>query len=133
MTYLFWLIHLTCGALTDSRMWGEKEKDSKFVKDYTDFFWLGWYSILPFIAIWFNQNGADILSVKSALIGFSLSIVWDLLYSKLEYGKWIVPLPLWLIIPTKNGRLVIGFNTVGKMIIFDWFRVVILMITFLIN
>lgn len=126
MLYLFWLIHIVCGALTDSRMWNDKNKDPEWVKEYTDIFWLAYFGLCPF---WIAYVGSDILTIKSVLIAFGMSVVWDLIFSKIEYGKWVVALPYWLILPNpfekKNWyekRIVIGF-TETQMYIFNTVRI----------
>ena len=134
MIYLFWFIHLLAGALVDSRMWGDKEKDPHWLAEYTDLFWLGYFTLCPF---WIIYVGSDIFTVESAIIGFGMSVVWDLTYSKIEHGKWIVPLPLWLIIPNPfskadtwyGRRIEIGFKTVGAMRDFNLFRILIVLLT----
>ena len=137
MIYLFWFVHLACGALTDARMWGKKDEDAEWVAEYTDVFWLGYFTLSPLLSAGFVMMGAPILSIESVIIGFGMSAVWDLIYCKAEFGRWIHPLPLWLIIPNPfskgvnwyQRRIVIGFNTVRTMGMFHLFRFAILLST----
>jgi hypothetical protein len=134
MLYLFWFVHLVFGALTDSRMWGKKEDDPHWLAEYTDVFWLGYYTLCPF---WIAYIGWELISIESILIGFGMSVFWDLAYSKIEFGKWIVPLPLWLLIPNPfskgkiwyERRIVIGFDTVERVRDFNLFRILIILLT----
>jgi hypothetical protein len=134
---LFWFVHLVLGGLTDARMWGRKEDDSEFLAEYTDAFWLGYYTLCPFLIAWFVSMGVPIISLESVLIGFGMSFVWDCVYTKVEYVNWVYPLPLWLIIPNPfskadtwyGRRIVIGFDTKETMFDFHAFRFLILMLT----
>lgn len=132
MIHLFWLIHLSFGALTDSRMWGEKKDDPNWLKRYTDIFWLGWYCLSPFVVAWLALRGVPILSIQSAIAGFGLSVAWDMIYSKVEHGQWIYPLSVWLDIPTPWGRKVIGFKTMTSMLYFDLFRMYLIYVSLII-
>lgn len=135
MMYLFWFFHIACGALTDVRMWNDKNKDPEWIKEYTDLFWLGYFGLCPF---WIALVGSDILTIKSVLVACGMSVVWDLIYSKIEHGDWIVALPYWLILPNPfektnwyEKRIVIGF-TKSQMYIFNAVRLAVLLITFFI-
>ena len=126
MIYGFWFIHILFGSFVDARLWNDKNKDPEWLKSWFDLFWLCWFAIVPFVAIFV---GADLFSIKSALIAFGMSIVWDLTYSKIEHGKWIVALPYWFIIPPIFGeRILIGF-TERQMYYFNAFRITVLILT----
>jgi len=118
-------------------MWGKKEDDPEWVAEYTDAFWLGYFTLSPFLIAWLVSMGVPILSWESLAIGFGMSVFWDLTFTKIEQGKWVAPIPLWLIIPNPfskadtwyGRRIVIGFNTVNGMIDFNLFRILILLLT----
>lgn len=127
MIYAFWFVHILFGSFVDARLWHDKDKDPVWLKDWFDIFWLGWFAFVPFVAAYV---GLDMLTFKSVLIAFGMSIIWDLVYSKIEHGEWIVALPLWFILPNPFGeRIVIGFDTVKKMVIFNIVRIAVLILT----
>lgn len=137
MIHLFWFLHVMCGWMVDARMWGEKEKDAAFLKQYIDVYWLGWYAVLPFAAVWFNNNGADLFSLQSLFVAIGMSVIWDLGFTKNEYGDWVKDLPVWLSIPNPFSkkadpllrRWVISF-TKKQMYWLNGLRVLLLAITF---
>lgn len=118
-------------------MWGKKEEDAEWIAEYTDVFWLGYFTLCPLLIAGFVSMGVPIFSIKSVVVGFGMSVVWDLIYCRVEFKRWIHPLPLWLIIPNPfssganwyQRRIVIGFNNVWTMGAFHLFRVAILLIT----
>ena len=136
LLYLFWFFHVTCGALTDARMWGDKEKDHYLVKWLTDVFWLGWVAVTPFLVAYITSIGVEIVSWKSFLIACGMSAWWDLLFVKNESGVWVEAIPIWLTIPNPFGhsknvyenRWVIGFS-VGGMWVFHAIRISLLIFT----
>ena len=138
LLYLFWLVHIVCGALIDARMWGVKENDNLFIQKYTDVYWLGYFALVAFLPAYLYSIGVVILSWKSLLIGCGMSVVWDLIFVKNESGVWIKPIPIWLTIPIPfysagswyKERIVIGFKTLPGMIAFHSIRVIVLIGTF---
>ncbi len=136
--YIVWFIVLSLGSLIDARMWGKKEDDPLWIKKYTDIFWLGGYTVicpLLFMYIGYNRNIiAESLSqfiFYNILVGFSMSVFWDLFYSKIEHKNWIVPLPLWLIIPNPFSQkdIIVGFNTNKSVTYFHLLRLFILIVS----
>ena len=135
--YLFWFFNITCGALIDSRMWGNKEEDYYYVKWLTDVYWLGWFAVTPFLIAYLCSIGVEILSWKSFLIACGMSAWWDLLFVKNETkSTWVRAIPIWLTIPNPfkrsenvyDNRWVIGF-TATQMWYFNGIRILLLITT----
>jgi hypothetical protein len=129
---IFWTVHLTCGALIDCKMWGDRSKDYGWQKQYIDVYWLYWFVLSVIIA---NQIPVDLFTVKSFLIGFGVSVIWDLIFVYIEsQGKeWVAPIPKWVTIPNPfskaenplDRRWIIGF-TKKQLIAFHFLRLAIL-------
>ena len=134
--YLFWLFHIVCGALCDGKMWNKKEDDPKWTAQWISVYWLGWVAVIPFLTAYLVQIGVPILSWQSFAVASGMSVVWDLIYCKHESGVWVRDLPRWLTIPNpfkKEGRyedrtIIIGFDR-KHLIIFNWQRVIILILS----
>lgn len=132
LLYIFWAYHTPIGSMIDMRLWHDKSKDAVWLQEYFDF-WLVYWACSPFLTQFLIQQGMDLFQWKSVLIAFGSSVLWDLGFSKHEYGKWIVALPLWLIIPNPfskkqtwyERRIVIGF-TEKQMYYFNALRVSVL-------
>lgn len=130
LPYIFFAIHIPVGMFIDMRLWGEKEKDSTFVKEYFDL-WLVYWAVIPFLTAFFISLGMDLFQWKTALIMFGMSAVWDLGYSKHEHGEYFAPLPYWFILPNpfskgetwRDRRILIGPTTRRARIIFDAIRI----------
>jgi len=136
LLYLFWLLHIVCGALVDGKIWNKKEDDPKWTNQWIDLYWLGWVEWTPFLVAYISGIGVEVLSWKSLAIASGMSVVWDLLYCQHESGVWVRDLFYWLKIPNPFSKetdpfkrtIVIGFDR-KHMIIFNWMRVVLLIIS----
>jgi len=134
--YLFWLLHIVCGALVDGKIWNKKEDDPKWTKQWIDLYWLGWVAWTPFLVAYLSGIGVEVLSWKSLFIASGMSVVWDFIYCQHESNVWVRALPYWLKIPNPfskaidhNDRaIVIGF-TEKQMIVFNYIRIAILLLS----
>jgi len=145
--HIYWLFFVVLGMLVDARLWNKKEDDPAWLRNNFSWFWL----ILFPATFWFSQDAGWFLKdyyvaqygswayvvfkLHSLMIGFGTSVIWDLGYSKIEKGKWIAPLALWLTIPyfwkkeqKDTDRLIIGF-TESQMWYLNGFRIIVLILS----
>ena len=144
------------GPMIDARMWGNKEEDPQWLKDNTDYIWLGGWNILQPL-MWFTLGffaGIDYITnfihhllyyyTMILLMMFGNSVFWDAIFFKIESNVWVRQIRLWtkLCIPffkissrtfnrifsIEDNSLVIGFNTVEDMKRYNIFRIIFLLV-----
>lgn len=150
MTHLFWFLHMSCGWMIDARMWGDKNKDAAFIKQYIDVYWLFWYnygslitwtvsfiywlsSLIPIYSVQQIVTALPVFVMYNVLVQFGMSVMWDVGFTKHEKGVWVEAIPIWLAIPNPfskhpdplQRRWVIGFTKI-QMIYLDIIRVSVL-------
>jgi xanthine/uracil permease len=116
-------------------MWGDRSKDFGWQSQWVDVYWLGWFVLFSVIIA--NQIPVDLFTVKSFLIGFGVSVIWDLIFVYVESQgqEWVAPLPKWVTIPNPfskaenplDRRWIIGF-TKKQLTYFHYLRLAILLI-----
>lgn len=148
MTVIFISLSCILGALIDSRLWGDKTKDRWWLIKYNDYIWLlGWgvQMFMGFTIGWFASGNYALLEYFLFMIACFLSagVLWDMTFFKMESDVWVRPIRLWAkfgipffivkdrkinsILSFEENCFVIGFNTVEDMILFNSFRILMLL------
>jgi hypothetical protein len=126
-------------------MWNDKKKDRAWLIRYTDLIWLGnWNYIMPWLWMILGASiGAGLFTLaflfKFFVITFGMSVFWDMVFVKMEDDVWVRPIRVWSALPwwgpdrtysrifsVENKMLIIGFNSVSDMMLFNYIRIVVL-------
>ena len=146
--YLVLLLSVIGGALIDARMWNDKKDDKPWLVRYTDFIWLAnWNILTPFMWILVGMlYGWSLFSVwfacKFFVAAFGMSVFWDAVFVRMEtpgQTVWVRPIRVWSALPwwgpdrkynevfsVEKQMLIIGFNTVEAMHVFNSIRIMVL-------